>query len=75
METCCPHRDSRRHCRLMPYLFNRRWRRYSQIFMEEHQELSRDSAGPAMKVLVSLQSYISSICVHLRNLRSTSVAC
>ena len=74
METCCPHRDSRRHCRLMPYLFNRRWRRYSQIFMEAHQELSHDIAGPAMSPFNSLKLHIFLICVHLRNLRSTSVA-
>jgi len=43
--------------------------------MGEPQEVSRDSAGPAMKVLVPLKSHIFLICVYLRNLRSTSVAC
>ena len=42
--------------------------------MEEPQELSHDSTGTAMKVLVPLKSHIFFICVHLRNLRSTSVA-
>jgi len=42
--------------------------------MEAHQELSRDTTGAAMKAFNSLQSHIFLICVHLRNLRSTSVA-
>ena len=57
-----------------PAVANRRWRRYSQIFMEEPQELSRDSAGAAMSPFNSLKLHIFLICVHLRNLRSTSVA-
>ena len=40
--------------------------------MEGHQELSRDSAGPAMSAFNSLKSYIFLICVYLRNLRSAS---
>ena len=42
--------------------------------MEERQELSRDSAGAAMSPFNSLKLHIFLICVHLRNLRSTSVA-
>jgi len=42
--------------------------------MEEPQELSRDVIGLVTNAFNFLQSYIFLICVHLRNLRSTSVA-
>ena len=42
--------------------------------MEAPQELSRDVIGPVANAFNSLKSHIFLICVHLRNLRSTSVA-
>ena len=42
--------------------------------MGEHQELSHDSAGLAMSPFNSLKLHIFLICVHLRNLRSSSMA-